>query len=323
VGFVSVLNPKAIQSPKTPLNPAAPEFKPCGELRDSLDSPAAMDLGPLVEVKAQEMDVVGLADSGAAVSLIISDLCEKLNLTPVESEVTLQWFEGSRFKTSGCVMVDIECIGQTFCVECMVVNQLATPLVLGRDFCLHSVLTIDFGTRSYWLSKMKPLVKWPLLGIPPEDKSLDELNCVEGQTKPKHESVDEGKHEQMVDLLKREFPDILKDVPGFTNVLEHEIKLVEGAKPVKQRPYHLSPAKEKAALEQIPKMLETGIIEESQSPWLSPVVMVPKANSQQYRMCIDFRELNKQTLADAYPLNRIEKIMSKLHGAVIFSVLDL
>jgi hypothetical protein len=80
---------------------------------------------------------------------------------------------------------------------------------------------------------------------------------------------------------------VLTEQPGFTNVLQHEILLKEGTVPVKQKPYRRSPAKEKSAMEQIPKMLEDGVIEESKSPWCSPVVMVPKPNGT-YRMCVDF-----------------------------------
>lgn len=126
----------------------------------------------------------------------------------------------------------------------------------------------------------------------------------------------------IIENLKLEFPDVLTDKLGFTKVIEHEIELEPGTQPIKQRPYNLSTAKERAAKLQTPKMLEQEIIEEYKSPWRSPVVMVPKKDST-YRMCVDFRKLNSKTKFDAYPIKHLEQVMDSLKGAQVFSVIDL
>ena len=69
-------------------------------------------------------------------------------------------------------------------------------------------------------------------------------------------------------------------------------------------------------------MLEQGIIEESSSPWMAPAVFVPK-KSGEIRMCIDYRELNKRTKKDAYPLPLLDEVQDRLAGSTIFSTLDL
>ena len=73
---------------------------------------------------------------------------------------------------------------------------------------------------------------------------------------------------------------------------------------------------------QIQQMLQRGIIEESTSPWMSPAVFVRK-KSGDIRLCIDYRELNKKTQKDVYPLPLPDEVQDKLSRSTIFSTLDL
>ena len=73
---------------------------------------------------------------------------------------------------------------------------------------------------------------------------------------------------------------------------------------------------------QINIMLEQDIIEESSSPWMAPAVFVRK-KSGDLRLCVDYRELNKKTIKDAYPLPLPDEVQDKLAGSTIFSALDL
>ena len=73
---------------------------------------------------------------------------------------------------------------------------------------------------------------------------------------------------------------------------------------------------------QIADMLKQGIIEESNSSWMAPAVFVPK-KSGELRMCIDYRELNKKTTKDAYPLPLADEVQDHLAGSTIFCTLDL
>jgi len=69
-------------------------------------------------------------------------------------------------------------------------------------------------------------------------------------------------------------------------------------------------------------MLEQGIITESSSPWMAPAVFIPK-KSGELHICIDYRQLNKQTVRDSYPLPLPDEVQDHLAGSTVFTTLDL
>ena len=112
-----------------------------------------------------------------------------------------------------------------------------------------------------------------------------------------------------------------KEDLGRTNIVKHKI-LTGDARPIKEPPRRLPLVKREALSQEIQNMLNMGVIEESVSPWGAPVVLVPRKDKR-WRVCLDFRALNKCTLRDSYPLPRIDDSLDALGGASWFSTLDL
>ena len=108
--------------------------------------------------------------------------------------------------------------------------------------------------------------------------------------------------------------------PTFTTTVEHVIETGTHP-PIKQRPYRLAQSTAEKASKEVKEMLENGIIRHSNSPWASPVVMVPKKDGST-RFCVDYRKLNAITVKDSYPLPLICETLDTLTGAVYFSSMD-
>ncbi|KAD4384676.1 hypothetical protein E3N88_24844 [Mikania micrantha] len=125
--------------------------------------------------------------------------------------------------------------------------------------------------------------------------------------------------------IVREFPDVFPDdLPGIPSDrdVEFRIDLIPGAKPIARAPYHLAPSELQELMTQLQDLLDKGFIRPSISPWGAPVLFVKKKDGS-LRMCIDYRELNKVTVKNKYPLPRIDDLFDQLQGASWFSKIDL
>lgn len=111
-----------------------------------------------------------------------------------------------------------------------------------------------------------------------------------------------------------------KRVTGKCTLIRHHIETGNHA-PLRQRAYRTSPEKREEIDKQVAALLADGVIEESCSPWASPVVLVKKKNGE-WRFCIDYRRLNGITVKDAHPLPRVDDTLDALAGSLWFSTLD-
>ncbi|CAH9096140.1 unnamed protein product, partial [Cuscuta europaea] len=122
-----------------------------------------------------------------------------------------------------------------------------------------------------------------------------------------------------------EFLDVFPDeIPGMPpeREIEFSIELMPGTTPISKAPYRMAPKEMQELKEQLEELLEKGYIKPSVSPWGAPVLFVKKKDGS-LRLCIDYRELNRVTVKNKYPLPRIDDLFDQLKGAGVFSKIDL
>jgi hypothetical protein len=122
-----------------------------------------------------------------------------------------------------------------------------------------------------------------------------------------------------------EFQDVFpKELPGMPpdREIEFTIDLFPGTAPIAKAPYKMGPKELKELKEQLDDLEQKGFIQESVSPWGSPVIFVDKRDGGR-RMCGDYRNLNNVTIKNKYPLPRIQDLFDQVRGAGVFSKIDL
>uniref|UniRef100_A0A2N9EJD6 Reverse transcriptase domain-containing protein n=1 Tax=Fagus sylvatica TaxID=28930 RepID=A0A2N9EJD6_FAGSY len=125
--------------------------------------------------------------------------------------------------------------------------------------------------------------------------------------------------------IVREFSDVFpEDLSGLPpdREVEFSIDLVPGTAPISKAPYRMAPAELKELKGQLKELLDKGFIRPSSSPWGAPILFVKKKDGSM-RLCIDYRELNRVTIKNKYPLPRIDDLFDQLQGAQVFSKIDL
>ncbi|WVZ80197.1 hypothetical protein U9M48_027691 [Paspalum notatum var. saurae] len=100
------------------------------------------------------------------------------------------------------------------------------------------------------------------------------------------------------------FPDELPGMPPDREI-EFVIELLPSTAPIAKRPYRMAP------------------IEPSSSPWAFPVLLVEKKDTNEKRMCVDYRALNEVTIKNKYPLPHIDDLFDQLQGACAFSKINM
>lgn len=108
---------------------------------------------------------------------------------------------------------------------------------------------------------------------------------------------------------------------GKINIAEMHIRLSDD-EPITYRPYRLSFTERETVRNIVQDLLENWIIQESTSPYSSPILLVKKKNGET-RMCVDYRKLDANTIKDRYPLPRVDKYVDRIQSSNYFTTLDL
>ena len=134
----------------------------------------------------------------------------------------------------------------------------------------------------------------------------------------------EGTRLEDIPIIK-EFPDVFPDdISGLPpdREVEFTIDLIPETEPISIPPYRMAPAELRELKAQLEDLLSKGFIRPSISPWGAPVLFVKKKDGS-LRLCIDYRQLNRVTIRNQYPLPRIDELFDQLQGSRVYSKIDL
>jgi len=203
--------------------------------------------------------------------------------------------------------------------QCRILNPTNAPITLHKRATLATVTPIS-NNQIFNYDKSKTTHTTPTVDFHTQLKTLADLGIETVMT-----DYTQSQKEQLVDLLYNNrdlFTSDICKLPG-TDLIKHTID-TGTATPIRQRPYRHSPEARKEIDRQVDKMLESGIIEESTSPWASPVVFVKK-KSGGHRLCVDMRKLSALTKPIFFPLPLLEDVFQLVaeNNASVYSTIDL
>ena len=161
-----------------------------------------------------------------------------------------------------------------------------------------------------------------------EEAYLVDLHPVDPTTAPEAIPTGTPAFQAALKTLLKQFEDVVPSDPNFQvpfppeRDVDHSIVTLPDAVPPNKAAYRLSPAEKEELLKQLKDLTDRGLIRPSSSPYGSPIIFVKKKDGTK-RMCVDYRALNNITIKNRYPLPRIDELLDKLHGATVFSKLDL
>ncbi|KAK8918385.1 hypothetical protein KSP39_PZI021868 [Platanthera zijinensis] len=154
-----------------------------------------------------------------------------------------------------------------------------------------------------------------VLNVTTQGEALTSTSVISNAVIPQLESIP----------IASEFPDVfpaeLLGMPPDREV-EFSIDVEPGTRPISKTPYRMTPRELEELRSQLDELLERGYIRPSSSPWGAPVLFV-KRKDRSMRLCIDYRDLNKITIKNKYPLPRVDDLFDQLKGSTVFSKIDL
>nr|AAT39297.2 Gag-pol protein, putative [Solanum demissum] len=205
-------------------------------------------------------------------------------------------------------------------------------VILGMNWLHACYASLDCRTRVVKFQfPNEPVFEWSSSSAVPKGRFISYLKarklvskgCIYHLVRV-HDSSVEIPHFQSVPIV-REFPKVFPDdLPGIPpeREIDFGIDLIPDTHPISIPPYRMAPSELKELKEQLKDLLDKGFIRPSVSPWGAPVLFVRKKDGS-LRMCIDYRQLNKVTIKNKYPLPRIDDLFNQLQGATCFSKIDL
>ncbi|KAL0543546.1 hypothetical protein IC582_018644 [Cucumis melo] len=276
-----------------------------------------------------------LFDSGSSHSFISSTfvLHARLEVEPLQHALSVSTPSGecmlSKEKVKTC---QIEIAGHVIEVTLLVLDMLDFDVILGMDWLAANHASIDCSRKEVTFnSPSRASFKFKGEGsrsLPQVISAIRASKLLSQGTWGILASVVDTREADVSlssEPVVRDYPDVFpEELPGLPphREVEFAIELEPGTVPISRAPYRMAPAELKELKVQLQELLDKGFIRPSVSPWGALVLFVKKKDGSM-RLCIDYRELNKVTVKNRYPLPRIDDLFDQLQGATVFSKIDL
>ncbi|XP_069154406.1 uncharacterized protein [Solanum lycopersicum] len=255
-------------------------------------------------------------------------LCESLDLpirvsTPVGDSVVVDRVYH---------LCTVTLMGYDTHADLKVLDMIDFDVILGMDWLssYHTILNCHAKTITLAMPGI-PIVEWrgtlshPSKGVISflKARHLVQRGCLAYLAHIRDTSIETPMLESnpVVSEFSEVFPTDLPGLPPDRDI-DFCIDVEPGTRPISIPPYRMAPAELKELKEQLQDLLSKGFIRPSVSPWGAPVLFVKKKDGSM-RMCIDYRQLNKVTIRNKYPIPRIDDLFDQLQGASVFSKIDL
>ncbi|KAL0549222.1 hypothetical protein IC582_013703 [Cucumis melo] len=276
-----------------------------------------------------------LFDSGSSHSFISSAfvLHARLEVEPLHHVLSVSTPSGesmlSKERVKAC---QIEITGHVIEVTLLVLDMLDFDVILGMDWLAANHASIDCSRKEVTFNPPS-MVSFKFKGggsrsLPQVISAIRASKLLSQGTWGILASVVDTREVDVSlssEPVVRDYPDVFPEellgLPPHREV-EFAIELEPDTVPISRAPYRMAPAELKELKVQLQEFLDNGFIRPSVSPWGAPVLFVKKKDGSM-RLCIDYRELNKVTVKNRYPLPRIDDLFDQLQGATVFSKIDL
>lgn len=274
-----------------------------------------------------------LIDSGATRSFISQEFALKLRCAtqPLDKVLIIEVANRDQIPVNEvCPKCEIEILGHCFLADLIPFKLGEFDVILGMDWLTTHDAQIDCKNKKVILQSPEK-VKVVFRGQRQAKQFLTIMQAKrlmrQGCEAYLAHVVDVDKQISKIEEIPvvNEFQDVFPDeLPGLPpdREIEFAIDLAPGTEPVSKAPYRMAPVEMKELATQLKDLLDKGVIRPSVSPWGAPVLFVKKKDGSM-RLCIDYRELNKLTIKNKYPLPRIDDLFDQLKDAVCFSKIDL
>ncbi|GJZ26503.1 putative reverse transcriptase domain-containing protein [Tanacetum coccineum] len=275
-----------------------------------------------------------LFDSGADKSFVSISLASILNITPITIDTfyNIEMADGNIVSTNTVIQgATLTLLNQPFEIDLMPIKLGSFDVVIGMDWlskyhakiiCDEKVVHIPINGKTLIIRGDQSKTRLSLISCI-KTKRYISRGCQVFVVRVMEKKSDNKRLEDIPVVI--EFPEFFsEDLPGLPLVrqVEFQIDLIPGAAPVAHAPYRLAPSEIQELSNQLHELSDRGFIRPSTSPWGAPVLFVKKKDGS-FTMCIDYRELNKLTVKNRYPLPRIDDLFDQLQGSSVYSKIDL